>query len=67
MMKSTLVFRSPTLESYVGREFLKLTGLSLLTFVSLFIVVDFFEKIDRLVRAVCHEQQRGARRFSCGL
>jgi lipopolysaccharide export system permease protein len=44
-------FRSPILERYVGREFLKLLGLSLLTFVSLFIVVDFFEKIDRLVRA----------------
>ncbi len=50
-MRSTLSFRSPILESYVGREFLKLTCLSLLTFVSLFIVVDFFEKIDRLVRA----------------
>jgi lipopolysaccharide export system permease protein len=50
-MNSSLSFRSPTLETYVGREFLKLTALSLLTFVSLFIVVDFFEKIDRLVRA----------------
>jgi lipopolysaccharide export system permease protein len=35
----------------VAREFLKLMGLSLVTFVSLFIIVDFFEKIDRLVRA----------------
>jgi lipopolysaccharide export system permease protein len=43
--------RSRILENYVGREFLKLMGLSLATFVSLFIVVDFFEKIDRLVRA----------------
>jgi lipopolysaccharide export system permease protein len=51
MMKTTPSFRSHTLESYVGREFLKLMCLSLLTFVSLFIVVDFFEKIDRLVRA----------------
>ena len=45
------VFRSPILENYVAREFLKLMGLSLVTFVSLFIIVDFFEKIDRLVRA----------------
>ncbi|MEJ2672258.1 MAG: LPS export ABC transporter permease LptG [Deltaproteobacteria bacterium] len=44
-------FRSPILETYVGREFLKLMALSLLSFVTLFIVVDFFEKIDRLVRA----------------
>ncbi len=39
------------LENYVAREFLKLTSLSLFTFISLFIIVDFFEKIDRLVRA----------------
>ncbi len=44
-------WRPRILEGYVSREFLKLTGLSLVTFVSLFIVVDFFEKIDRLVRA----------------
>jgi lipopolysaccharide export system permease protein len=50
-MNFPLQYRSLILESYVGREFLKLTGLSLLTFVSLFIIVDFFEKIDRLVRA----------------
>jgi lipopolysaccharide export system permease protein len=50
-MKRPMMFRSPILENYVAREFLKLMGLSLLTFVSLFIVVDFFEKIDRLVRA----------------
>ena len=43
--------RPRILEAYVAREFLKLTGLSLATFVSIFIVVDFFEKIDRLVRA----------------
>src|SRR3974377_966816 len=43
--------RSPILERYIAREFLKLTGLSLVAFVSLFIIVDFFEKIDRLVRA----------------
>ncbi len=50
-MNSPLSFRSPTLENYVAREFFKLMSLSLLTFVSLFIIVDFFEKIDRLVRA----------------
>lgn len=43
--------RPRILEAYVAREFLKLMGLSLATFVSLFVVVDFFEKIDRLVRA----------------
>lgn len=43
--------RPRILEAYVAREFLKLTSLSLATFVSIFIVVDFFEKIDRLVRA----------------
>jgi lipopolysaccharide export system permease protein len=43
--------RPRILEAYVGREFLKLIGLSLATFISIFLVVDFFEKIDRLVRA----------------
>jgi len=46
-----VVLRARILENYVAREFLKLMGLSLVTFVSLFIIVDFFEKIDRLVRA----------------
>jgi lipopolysaccharide export system permease protein len=50
-MPLRVVLRSHILEKYVAREFLKLMGLSLVTFVSLFIVVDFFEKIDRLVRA----------------
>jgi lipopolysaccharide export system permease protein len=50
-MSDSTLSRPHLLESYVAREFLKLTGLSLVTFVSLFIVVDFFEKIDRLVRA----------------
>ena len=50
-MTLRVVLRSHILENYVAREFLKLMGLSLVTFVSLFIVVDFFEKIDRLVRA----------------
>ncbi len=43
--------RPRILEAYVAREFLKLTSLSMATFVSIFLVVDFFEKIDRLVRA----------------
>jgi lipopolysaccharide export system permease protein len=43
--------RPRILEAYVAREFLKLSGLSLATFISIFIIVDFFEKIDRLVRA----------------
>jgi lipopolysaccharide export system permease protein len=50
-MQSLPVLRPRILEAYVAREFLKLLGLSLTTFVSLFVIVDFFEKIDRLVRA----------------
>ena len=44
-MTFPVVFRSHILENYVAREFIKLVGLSLVTFVSLFIIVDFFEKI----------------------
>ncbi len=51
MQDSTHTWRPKILEAYVAREFLKLTSLSLITFVSLFVIVDFFEKIDRLVRA----------------
>ena len=51
MESSAIVRRPRILETYVAREFLKLMSLSLGTFVSLFVVVDFFEKIDRLVRA----------------
>jgi lipopolysaccharide export system permease protein len=43
--------RSPLLEHYVAREFLKISLLSLTAFLSLYLVVDFFEKIDHLVRA----------------
>lgn len=43
--------RSHLLENYVAREFLKITLLSLAAFLSLYLVVDFFEKIDYLVRA----------------
>jgi lipopolysaccharide export system permease protein len=50
-MISFAALRPRLLEAYVAREFLKLALLSLMTFVSLFIIVDFFEKIDRLVRA----------------
>ncbi|MEW6660147.1 MAG: LPS export ABC transporter permease LptG [Thermodesulfobacteriota bacterium] len=50
-MKPSPTMRPRILEAYVAREFLKLTSLSLATFVSIFLVVDFFEKIDRLVRA----------------
>jgi len=50
-MKSFPAMRPRILEAYVAREFLKLTSLSMATFVSIFLVVDFFEKIDRLVRA----------------
>jgi lipopolysaccharide export system permease protein len=51
LMNPFLPMRPRILEKYVAREFLKLTGLSLATFISIFIIVDFFEKIDRLVRA----------------
>jgi lipopolysaccharide export system permease protein len=50
-MAASTPFRPRILEHYVGREFLKLSGFSLVAFVSLFVIVDFFEKIDRLVRA----------------
>ncbi|MFZ5451712.1 MAG: LPS export ABC transporter permease LptG [Thermodesulfobacteriota bacterium] len=50
-MNSFPAMRPRILEAYVAREFLKLSGLSLATFISVFLVVDFFEKIDRLVRA----------------
>jgi lipopolysaccharide export system permease protein len=51
IMEVSHTLRPRILEGYVAREFLKLSCLSLVTFVSLFVVVDFFEKIDRLVRA----------------
>ena len=43
--------RPRILEAYVAWEFLKLLTLSLAAFVSLFVIVEFFEKIDRLVEA----------------
>jgi len=51
MMDPPQILRARILEGYVAREFIKLLSLSLAAFVSLFIIVDFFEKIDRLVRA----------------
>jgi lipopolysaccharide export system permease protein len=50
-MEVQAVLRPRILEEYVAREFLKLLGLSLTAFVSVYLIVDFFEKIDRLVRA----------------
>jgi lipopolysaccharide export system permease protein len=50
-METSASLRPRILEGYVAREFLIYTGLSLVTFVSLFVIVDVFEKIDRLVRA----------------
>jgi len=50
-MEPSWLLRPRILENYVAREFLKLLGLSLTAFVSLFIVVDFFEKIDRLIQS----------------
>jgi lipopolysaccharide export system permease protein len=50
-MQPSDFYRPRILEAYVAREFIKLLGLSLVAFVSLFIIVDFFEKIDHLVRA----------------
>ena len=39
------------LENYVAREFFKVFALSLAAALAIYLVVDFFEKIDRLVRA----------------
>ena len=50
-MRSLPLLRPRILERYVAREYLKLFSLTLLTFVSVFLIVDFFEKIDRLVQA----------------
>lgn len=45
------MLRSRLLEKYISREFLKIFLLSLTAFLILYLVVDFFEKIDQLVRA----------------
>jgi lipopolysaccharide export system permease protein len=43
--------RARILEHYIGREFLKLLVIALVAFLSIFLLVDFFERIDRLVTA----------------
>lgn len=50
-METRPILRPRLLESYVARKFLMFFLLSLTTFFFLYLVVDFFEKIDRLVRA----------------
>lgn len=45
------MLRPYLLEAYVAREFLKIFVLSLTAALAIYLVVDFFEKIDRLVRA----------------
>lgn len=44
-------YRPRLLERYVAREFLKIVFFSLAAFLSVYLVVDFFEKIDRLLQA----------------
>jgi lipopolysaccharide export system permease protein len=50
-MEDPPLLRPRLLENYVSREFLKIFLLSLTAFLTLYLVVDFFEKIDQLVRA----------------
>ncbi|MFZ2088304.1 MAG: LptF/LptG family permease [Desulfobaccales bacterium] len=50
-METLPLLRPRLLEQYVAREFLKIFFLSLMAFLSIYVVVDFFEKIDQLVRA----------------
>jgi len=50
-MEEVPTLRPRLLEKYVSREFLKIFLLSLTAFLALYLVVDFFEKIDHLVRA----------------
>ena len=58
-MQAGTRLRSHLLENYVAREFLKICLLSLTAFFSLYLVVDFFEKIDQLVRANLGAAQMG--------
>ncbi len=58
-MQAGTRLRSHLLENYVAREFLKICLLSLTAFLSLYLVVDFFEKIDQLVRANLGAAQMG--------
>ncbi len=50
-MQAAPTLRPRLLEKYVSREFLKIFLLSLTAFLGLYLVVDFFEKIDHLVKA----------------
>ncbi len=50
-MDALPLLRARILEHYIGREFLKILVLSLAAFLSIFLLVDFFERIDRLVSA----------------
>ncbi len=50
-MDAVPTLRPRLLGKYISREFLKIFLLSLTAFLTLFLVVDFFEKIDHLVRA----------------
>ncbi|MBM4274690.1 MAG: LPS export ABC transporter permease LptG [Deltaproteobacteria bacterium] len=50
-METAPYLRPRILQAYLAREFAKLLSFSLIAFVSLFVIVDFFERIDRLVRA----------------
>lgn len=50
-MEALPVLRPRILESYVAREFSKIMALTLAAFLSVFLLVDFFERIDRLVKA----------------
>jgi len=50
-MEAVPLLRPRLLEHYVSREFVKIFLMSLTAFLSLYLVVDFFERIDQLVRA----------------
>jgi lipopolysaccharide export system permease protein len=50
-METSPLLRPRILQAYLAREFAKILSFSLIAFVSLFVIVDFFERIDRLVRA----------------
>lgn len=50
-MEAFPVLRARILEAYIGREFLKILAITLTALLSIFLVVDFFERIDRLVGA----------------
>ncbi|MBM4294914.1 MAG: YjgP/YjgQ family permease [Deltaproteobacteria bacterium] len=53
-MEPSPLLRPRILQTYLAREFAKILMFSLAAFISLFVIVDFFERIDRLVRADLH-------------